>query len=294
MSNLTGVTSFFPTANEGFATTLGSPGITSGAATVPLAGTTGLTNGSIFVGIIEPGATNQQVFTGTVDTVGSQITGVIWTRGANVAHTTGVAIVDYVTGTAFNMITTGVLKQHTQAGAHTAITNTGGLTTDTLSVTSNTKTGNGVPSTILNNPYKFSVYDGLSEALGTNVWQKVSLNTKEFDTGTNFDSTTNYRFTAPITGYYLITAAVKIGTAGIGTTSFGTGALYKNGSAYKYGLQIVGDGTNTQIPESQITALIQLNANDYIELWAVCSESSRAIFGGQAQTYMSGFLVSAT
>lgn len=134
MSNVSSVVNYFATANEGFNTTLGST-ITSGASTVPLAAVTGLVNGTIFVGIIEPGATNQQVFTGTVDTGGSQVTGVVWTRGTNVGHVTGVTIVDYVTGTGFNMITAGILKQHTQAGAHHALTNTGGMTTDNFTYT---------------------------------------------------------------------------------------------------------------------------------------------------------------
>lgn len=116
-SNVSSVTNYFPTVNEGFTTTLNGD-ILSGATTIPLVSTSGLTNATIFVGIIEPGVTNQQVFTGTVDTGGSQITGVKWTRGTNVNHASGVTIVDYVTGTAVNMITTGLLKEHTQAGRH--------------------------------------------------------------------------------------------------------------------------------------------------------------------------------
>lgn len=120
-SDVSAVTNYFATPNEGFTTTLGST-IAIAAVTVPLNSVTGLTNGAVFVGIIEPGLTNQQVFTGVVDTGGSQITGVKWTRGTNVGHATGVTIVDYVTGTAFKMATTGILKEHKQSGAHSAIT----------------------------------------------------------------------------------------------------------------------------------------------------------------------------
>lgn len=143
MSDVSSVINYFPTVNEGFSTTLGTT-ISSGATSIPLNGTAGLTDGSIFVGIIEPGATNQQVFTGTVDVAGSQITGVVWTRGSNVPHVAGVTIVDYTTGTGSNMLTTGILKQHTQTGAHHAITNTGGLTTDTLDVTGDSVLGGDI------------------------------------------------------------------------------------------------------------------------------------------------------
>lgn len=122
-SNVSSVTNFFSTANEGFTTTLGST-ITAGATTVPFTAVTNLTNGTIFVGIIEPGLPNQQVFTGIVNTGGSEITGVIWTRaplGGNVGHVGGVTIVDYVSGTDWNMAMKGILVDHTQNGYHSSL-----------------------------------------------------------------------------------------------------------------------------------------------------------------------------
>lgn len=121
MSNVTSVVNHFSTANEGFSTTISST-VASGASTIPLSSTSGLTNGSIFVGIIEPGEEKQQVFTGTVDTGGNQITGVTWTRGTNVEHLNGVTVVDYVSGTAHNMMTKGILVEHNQDGTHSDIT----------------------------------------------------------------------------------------------------------------------------------------------------------------------------
>lgn len=118
MANLASVTKYFPTPKEGFITTLGSS-ILSGATTVPLNSTSGLTNGDVFVGLIEPGQTNEQCFTGTVDTAGNQITNVIWTTGTNVAHSAGVTIVDYVTSTTVGMISKGVLKHSNQDGSLT-------------------------------------------------------------------------------------------------------------------------------------------------------------------------------
>lgn len=121
MSDVSNVTKFFPTVNEGFITTVAGSSVSSGGTSVSLAGVAGLTNGSVFVGIIEPGAANQQVFTGTVDTAGSQIIDVEWTRGANVVHPIGATVVDYITGTAINMITAGILKFANQDGTLKAI-----------------------------------------------------------------------------------------------------------------------------------------------------------------------------
>lgn len=116
-SNVTSVVNHFSNANEGFLTTLSSS-ILSGATTIPLTTVSGLTNGDIFVGIIEPSLTKQQTFTGTVDTSGSQLTGVVWTRGTNADHTAGVTIVDYVAGTGHNMMKKGILVGHNQNGTH--------------------------------------------------------------------------------------------------------------------------------------------------------------------------------
>lgn len=115
MSDVSSVTNFFSTANEGFTTTLSST-ISAGATTVPLNNTAGLVDGTVFVGIIEPGATAQQVFTGVVNLGSAQISNVAWTRGANVGHASGVTIVDYVTGTGHNMLSAGILKHANQDG----------------------------------------------------------------------------------------------------------------------------------------------------------------------------------
>lgn len=121
-SNVSSVTSHFSTAAEGFTTTLSSTA-SSGATTLALTSVSGLTNGNVFVGIVEPGTVGkEQTFTGIVDTAGTQITGVVWTRGSNTGHNAGVTIVDYVSGTGHNMMTKGLLEEHKQTGAHSDIT----------------------------------------------------------------------------------------------------------------------------------------------------------------------------
>lgn len=114
-SDVSSVTKHFSYAAEGFITTT-SGSILSGATTIPLTSVSGLTTGNVFVGIIEPGLTKQQVFTGTVDVPGVQIINVVYTRGSNAAHSAGVTIVDYVTGTGHNMLSKGLLVSHNQDG----------------------------------------------------------------------------------------------------------------------------------------------------------------------------------
>lgn len=118
---------------------------------------------------------------------------------------------------------------------------------------------------------------------------KIQLNTEEFDTNSNFDTST-YRFTPTVAGYYQISAGLR-GTGA--TTNTSTGILiYKNGSAY---LANYSQSTNTnQYPI--ISSLIYMNGStDYIEFYGVVTGSGAAAFNatsaGVYVTFASGGLV---
>lgn len=116
MSDVSAVTNMIPTVNEGFITTVSSPGVSSGGTTVPLANVSGLTNGSVFIGVVDPTQVSKQTFTGIVDTSGSQITNVVWTLGTNAAHAVGATVVDWITGTAINLLSKAFLVSHGVTG----------------------------------------------------------------------------------------------------------------------------------------------------------------------------------
>lgn len=183
--------------------------------------------------------------------------------------------------------------------AHTtsSINNSGSITTGSFSNTgAYTGTNGSISSAYLTNPYKFSVYASVSTNIASGATTKVQLNSKTFDTNSNFDATTNYRFTAPVTGFYFITACVQVSNAGMSTSATGTGSIYKNGSEWKRGQLIVGSGNGLTTITAQITDLMQLTTGDYVELYAYNGDgaSARNTGFGQNITYMSGFLVSPT
>lgn len=127
MPNLSGLTTnFFATPNEGFTTTASAPVDSSSDTVIGFNSVSGLTNGSIFTGLIDPGNAKERAFTGVVDTGGSQITSVVFTTGTNATHTTGATIVDYVTGTHFGAISKGLLVDHNQDGSHAILTDANG------------------------------------------------------------------------------------------------------------------------------------------------------------------------
>lgn len=193
MSDVSAVTHLLAKVNEGFITTTGST-ISSGASAVPLTSLSGLTNGTTFVGIIEPGATNQQVFTGVVDTGGSQITGVHWTRGTNVGHSAGVTVVDYSTGTLVNMLTKWAAVQHNDDGTHSAITATS-ITTAALTV-------NGQDVTQLLSSGMMVMYGGSSAPTGWVMCDGSSLSRSTYaalfaSIGTAYGTVDSSHFNVP-------------------------------------------------------------------------------------------------
>lgn len=210
-SDVSTVVNHFSTANEGFITTLSST-ITAGAVTVALTSTSGLTNGKIFVGIIEPGVVGkEQTFTGVVDTGGNQITGVKWTRGTNTGHNAGVTIVDYVTGTDLNMMTKGMLVEHKQTGAHSDITadsltvsgtSTLGAVTATSLTLAGTATAEGwsplgdMPDTVTANGNKSYdlVYNGndLTDTITPGMRLRTARTVAAPDQCTSLNGTTQY------------------------------------------------------------------------------------------------------
>ena len=109
----------------------------------------------------------------------------------------------------------------------------------------------------------FSAYAGASQTIATGTWTKVVINTKEFDTANAFDSTTNYRFTPLVPGYYQVSGQATITTAG----SNAIVAVYKNGTSYKRGSMT---STNTFSSGNSLSALVFLNGStDYIELYMI-------------------------
>lgn len=302
-SDVSGASSHFSQAYEGFSTTT-SGTTASGATTVGLNSVSGLTNGTVFVGVIEPAGVKEQIFTGVVDTAGSQITGVVWVKGSNVEHATGVTVVDYDVGAHHNLTTKGILVSHNQSGTPKA-----GITYPASTFTSPTiadftnaqhthasagqggqiaNSGiSGVSSEKLSNPYKFSVYRSSAWTTANGSFGKVQFDSELYDTGSNYDNATNYRFTAPIAGFYQFNASVYLNcSANAGYII----ALRKNGLDVAVG----SGGVPAQAFSCgwPISALLQLAATDYVEVYFY----SNGVAGGTgaAQVYFNGFLVSGT
>jgi hypothetical protein len=136
-----------------------------------------------------------------------------------------------------------------------------GSTVITLPTTSGTMMVNG-PA--------FSAFANASQnSIGNATWTKVAINAEIFDTNNNFDSTTNYRFTPTVAGYYQINGMVRLTATGV--TEF-LCAIYKNGTDYTSGMQLGSVAATTiQLPVSEV---IYFNGStDYVELYVSIAAS---------------------
>lgn len=131
----------------------------------------------------------------------------------------------------------------------------------------------------------FSVYRNTTQTITSGVYTKVQLNAETFDTNNNFDSTTNFRFTPTVAGYYQINGKIGAG-ASTASTSMAS-AIYKNGAIYKYGPYV-----QTTAAESNVQDVIYFNGStDYVELFVYITATTAVISSGAEQTYFSGVFI---
>jgi len=133
----------------------------------------------------------------------------------------------------------------------------------------------------------FSAWQSVSTTANNSTWTKIACNIKEFDTNSCYDNSTNYRFTPTVAGYYQVNSSVEFNAI---SGSEVTIAIYKNGSAFKQGLDIVA----TTMYQLSINALVYLNGStDYIEIYVYQSSgSSKTIQGNTlSNTYFQAAMI---
>jgi hypothetical protein len=168
-----------------------------------------------------------------------------------------------------------------------------GTTTLTLPATTGTvltsaTTQAGLPTNVAGNGPAFMAYNNTNQSISTATYTKVRFNVEEWDTNSNFDSTTNYRFTPTVAGYYQFSFGISTEPSGNTATRILT-AFFKNGSEYKMGNDIVGANVTTNGPVG--STLIYLNGStDYVEVYIYINAGTPVIRGTSSSTWFSGFL----
>jgi len=157
---------------------------------------------------------------------------------------------------------------------------------------SNTVTIPATTGTVMvsSNMPAFSAYLSANQSVSTGVTTKVALNVEDFDTANCFDSTTNYRFTPNVAGYYQFNLNLLGYSSSTAITQCAV-YLYKNGAAYIYNQNAFPSGVVVAGFCSSIVAYAN-GTTDYFEMYGNLTGSSLFFSGSsQRQTSFTGSLI---
>jgi hypothetical protein len=134
------------------------------------------------------------------------------------------------------------------------------------------------------------------QSVSTTTFTKIQFNGESFDTANCFDSSTNYRFTPNVAGYYQINATVNSNYSTLKRLLF---QLYKNGSTYN-SLADFDKGTAeaSSFNSASGSTLVYMNGStDYLEVYVylngTTSGSTLGVYFNPESTSFSGYLARA-
>lgn len=144
---------------------------------------------------------------------------------------------------------------------------------------------NGTLNLIATQPAFRAYRTGSDLSISSGVYTKVPFNTESYDTNSNFDSTTNYRFTPTVAGYYQLNATVL----GVGAAGAMVLAIYFNGA----NANLVDDPMPSQgYVTRNINDIYYFNGStDYAEVYILIGGSTAKISNGSNIVNFSGAMI---
>jgi hypothetical protein len=130
----------------------------------------------------------------------------------------------------------------------------------------------------------FSAYQSSAQTITSASFTKLTCQTEEFDTNSNYDNATNYRFTPTVAGYYQFSVAMQVSSSA--STSLMT--FYKNGSEFKRPSYLSGSSVANS---NGGTALIYCNGStDYVEAYILLG-TGQALTATALATWFQGVMI---
>ena len=139
----------------------------------------------------------------------------------------------------------------------------------------------------------FSAFVDTAQTITNNSTTKVTLDGENFDPESEFDSTTNYRYTPSVSGYYQVNFGVRLNPgASINANNQLISFIFKNGSSICRSVNRQ-DNTGATMSASGSEIVFLNGSTDYIELYAyqstgVSCTTTDASNGG---TYLSAVFI---
>lgn len=116
----------------------------------------------------------------------------------------------------------------------------------------------------------------------SSTWTKLLFNLEDFDVGSCYDNSSNYRFTPNVAGYYQVNFTGAMETL-IEQNNNARISIYKNGSSYRETtvLNSGAVGLNNSIGyvvNASVSMIVSMNGStDYLEVWAYQTYGSNAL-----------------
>lgn len=131
----------------------------------------------------------------------------------------------------------------------------------------------------------FSVHRNGTNQINITSNDKIEWTTKDFDTNSDFDETTNYRHTPTVAGKYLYSVAIKIDSAVAGDGLYLD--IVKNGSLYK---RCSTRTQGTSLESLVVVVVTDMNGStDYIETFAEnVARNTSTLHGPEYSSYFTG------
>lgn len=204
------------------------------------------------------------------------------TNGTTVVLTTGATLGDLVTVESFLVSSVLNAIPGTAGSVGTPYLTDGAVTTAKIADANVTqaKVATGVAGT---GP-AFSASMSGNQTISSGTFTKLQFNQEDFDTNSNYDKDTNYRFLPTVAGYYQVVASVYPSTS----VTFTDATIYKNGSIYKRGFSSSTNGIG------QNSCLVYLNGTtDYIECYANITGTTPTVSNNASLTFFQASMVRA-
>jgi len=126
---------------------------------------------------------------------------------------------------------------------------------------------------------KARAYLSANQSIPDRTWTRIRFDAETYDTHSLF---ANYKFTAAVTGYYLVIVTAHLTNPGLGTYFYA--GSYKNGS--RFSVKLI-HAASTDSVGSTVTDIIYLEPGNYIEGYCFHSAGAdRDILGGSHLTFM--------
>ena len=145
----------------------------------------------------------------------------------------------------------------------------------------------------------FEAWLSTDQSASNDTFTKLQCNTEIYDTDSDYDNSSNYRFTPTTAGKFLIYGQTRV-DPGTGNLTRVTLSIYKNGSSYKRNdlfMNTSGSNDALTLYHPNILGIVDMNgSSDYVELYGrlrTVNGSGISFIGGTAgaDTYFGGYKI---